>query len=320
MSNINLYEHAGYISKEKYSDYDICVRFYATQTLDYKGKHLENSWLDDTPSRHNDSFGLVAAFTIDSDGKQHTLTFSRSGGINDRENLQDCKYWTLELDRDSIYRSTEVGEFRNSSAMLCDNSNNVLHSNPLIRWRECGDGVLVHVKREGNVFTAWTSERIENGVYNRSNPNDGDIKEEEKSKIILDLNNFTIQTYNGDVLETTEITDPKAIKFLEMFRGGKSWGLSKIGFLNVAQLEFLKCPGLDVEDDYIVDISTNKVWIHDFYGWQETDYSPLEIIGTGKLSSNSITGKLFWNDGISIVEVNLTSRVPGKDGQVPFFF
>ena len=319
LSNINLYEHAGYISKEKYSNYDICVRFYATKTLIIRGQRVENDWLDDTPSKHNDSFGFVAAFTTDSKGKQHTLTFVRSGGILDGRDESTSRigsYWTLELDKDTIYRIPEVGNFRNSTAVLCDNSNNVLHDNPFLRWRECGDGVLVHVKREGNIFTAWTSERVENGIYNRSNPDDGDIKLEEKTKIVLDLNNFTIQTYDGTSIYTTQITNEKALRLLKMFKCDSSWGFSKCGFLNVAQVEFIDCPGSSMENDYIIDRSTNKVWIHDFYGWQESDENYLDILGSGKFSYNSITKKLFWNDGTNIVQIDPTEIPNGLPGQV----
>lgn len=310
---------SGFVSVKKYNNYDISARFYGKYSLEHNGiEYISN---DDDQHYHNDAFGIVASFITDSNGNQHTLTFTRSGGNNEYVGPQYAKYWTLELDRNIIFRSTEVGEFRDSTAILCDNNKNVPDNTPSISWSRCGDGSLIHVKRKGNVFTAWTSQRVINGVYNKDDPSSGTIYELEKSKIILDLNNFTISTYSdsGTEMVTTTFTDERALKFLRMFKNKPSqWAFCKCGYMNVGLVEFLKCPEMESGVDLIIHKTRNQVWIHDFYGWKLTDKECIKTIGSGKLSYNSITQKLFWNDGENIIPIDLTSKLipSGSNGEV----
>ena len=311
LSNVDHNGHAGYISKKKYTQYDVSIRCFGTESITHNGITYES--IDPSDIYQQDSFGIVASFVTDSNGNQHTLTFMRSGGDSEyTDGGANSKFWTLDIDRDMIFRIAEPGVFRDSTTVLCDNSLNVPNSVPgtdsFKPWLRCGDGALIHVKREGNIFTAWTSKRIVNGSYNKTDPNSGDIYEIEKSKIILNLNDFTISTYNGTEFQSTTITDQRALNLLRLFKDkSSSWGFSKVGYTNVAQIEFLKCPEMENGVDLLIHKDRQEVWIHDFYGWKLTDYNDIKTMGPGKFSWNSITKKLFWNDNVNIIRLNIGS-------------
>jgi hypothetical protein len=137
----------GFISPESYSNYDIKIRLYSTNTDD-------------------DVIGLVAAFAKDSNGKIHTLSFLRSGGgVGSTGGVVYC--WGCMLD----YNDFNWGSANYNQVLLANNSSNSGYlpktnsaANTLITgnsnpgWKGLGDGTVIRIVRTGNVFEAWCSE------------------------------------------------------------------------------------------------------------------------------------------------------------------
>lgn len=131
----NSASYTGFISPVSYSNYELMVRVYSSDTDD-------------------DMIGLVAAFAKDSDGKEHTLSFlrtTRGDGI-----YWQSTGWACVLD----FRTQRKSALTGTTAILQQINNS--DTNPNKAWNnfyvnENNGGTVIYVKREGNVFTAKCS-------------------------------------------------------------------------------------------------------------------------------------------------------------------
>ena len=204
----------GFISPRSYSGYDITVRVYSTNADD-------------------DVIGMVAAFAKDSNGKEHSLSFLRTGG-GVGTNSGHVISWACVLDD----RGFAINDTHNGQVMLVDNTLNSGYipkpnsqtntiSNAL-GWAGLGSGSVIRIVRTGNVFEAWCSEL-------------GSATLIPESKITIDL----------DALSTT-------YSALNLFKGSSPWGYSTISQAS-SMYENISI----TDDNLIFDFVNNKVWSYD---------------------------------------------------------
>ena len=251
----------GFISPRSYSGYDIKIRVYSNNTDD-------------------DVIGLVAAFAKDSNGKEHTLSFLRTGGGVGSANGHVVS-WACILD-DRAFGITSTG---NGQTLLADNTLNSGYlplPTPGVNtisnaqgWAGLGTGSVIRIVRTGNVFEAWCSEF-------------GSLDLIPESKITIDL----------DALSTT-------YPVLNLFKGASPWGYSTISQAN-SMYENISI----TDDNLIFDLVNNVVWTYDpsQATWVTiSGANPISAMGAGRLNFNNITNKLFYNNGSSIEELSASS-------------
>ena len=251
----------GFISPRSYSGYDISIRVYSTNEDD-------------------DVIGLVAAYAKDSNGKEHTLSFLRTGGGVGSQDGHVISWACVLDDRGFAVNGTESGQ-----VLLADNTTNSgyipLPNNEINTianfkgWKGLGTGSVIRIVRTGNVFEAWCSEFGSNTLISGS-------------KITIDL----------DELSTTYPT-------LNLFKGSSPWGYSTMS------QAYSMYENISITDDNLIyDLVNNCVWSYDPSQAAWTTVSganPIEAMGPGRLNFNSVTNKLFYNDGKSITELSASS-------------
>lgn len=289
----NSYDYTGFVSDKKYADYDIIIRcFSPNKSFVYNGTTYSKS-------NDNDEMSFVAAFVTDDNGNQHTISFNRVGG--------DGSYWQCTLDRAAFRLSPTYNSYK-----VLANYSSCVSSEGNGQWVTKGDGALIHVKREGNKFTAWTSLRVNDGIYDKNDPDNSTIKELEISKIVLDIDNLTIQTGNDDPVT---IVDESTINTLNLFKDKKvSFGYACCS-QPISAFDLIKIPN---DDRKVIDLVNNKVWCYNFADekWVEINESVQTAFGNGKFSYNAITKKLFWQKEKEIIEINIQNEYPGNNGDV----
>jgi hypothetical protein len=262
----------GFISPRSYSGYDIKIRVYSNNTDD-------------------DVIGLVAAFAKDSNGKEHTLSFLRTGGGVGSANGHVVS-WACVLD-DRGFGITSTG---NGQTLLADNTLNSGYlplPTPGVNtisnaqgWAGLGTGSVIRIVRTGNVFEAWCSEF-------------GSLDLIPESKITIDL----------DALSTT-------YPALNLFKGASPWGYSTISQAN-SMYENISI----TDDNLIYDLVNNVVWTYDpsQATWVTVSgANPISAMGVGRLNFNNITNKLFYNNGSRIEELSASSSsvTPANDSTI----
>lgn len=262
----------GFISPRSYSGYDIKIRVYSNNTDD-------------------DVIGLVAAFAKDSNGKEHTLSFLRTGGGVGSANGHVVS-WACVLD-DRGFGITSTG---NGQTLLVDNTLNSGYlplSTPGVNtisnaqgWAGLGTGSVIRIVRTGNVFEAWCSEF-------------GSLDLIPESKITIDL----------DALSTT-------YPALNLFKGASPWGYSTISQAN-SMYENISI----TDDNLIYDLVNTVVWTYDpgQATWVTiSGADPISAMGVGRLNFNNITNKLFYNNGSRIEELSASSSsvTPANDSTI----
>ena len=288
---VNSADYCGYVSDKEYLDYDILVRCYTiNRAFDFNGTHYDpmTSAYDD-----DDFLGVVAGFTTDEDGFQHTITFLRTAGNTGSQDMP--LLWSCSIDPIYYYLNNV-----NSCRKICTFNESVNESGRATKWKNAGDGALIHITRKGNVFRACTSKLVVNGVYDPLHPENSTIVESPESEIILNLDDLTYQTYGSDPIK---ITDPMSIKLLKLFKDKPC----KYGIASHSQgysaFDIIKYPG----NRKIIDLVNNKVWqyVYSKNDWVEIDQSIYDAFGRGKFSYNSVTKKLFWQKEQEIIEIDL---------------
>ena len=272
----------GFVSPKAYSNYNITVRVYSDDIP-------ENS-----PPHDNDTLGLVAAFAKDSNGKEHTLTFLRciggDGGDTPQHGSGLGSYWACYLDYRKANGGTyiKIAEGKNLPG-ASTNANKAWDASGTESITVIRDGVevtethtigsVINIVRDGNVFTAKCS------AFG--------------SRTVLDSTLLTV-----DLDQLIASGHPEAAT-LALFRGASQWGYatqsqpdSKYENISVTNNVMI----YDFVDDEVLtfDSSTNT--------WKAvTGAKPLDYMGAGRLNYNSITGKLFYNNGHKIQELNASS-------------
>ena len=235
----------GYVSPKTYSKYDITVRLYSDDSDD-------------------DQMGIVGAFAVDSEGKEHTLTFIASP----YNNTGKVK-WCCKVDH-CVYDLTSTAY---DEIMLMDKTSTVAGASSTgSSWKAMGTGIVINVKREGNVFTATCSQFKSTTL----DPN---------TTMVIDL----------DALSAT-------YPVLNVFKGSAAWGYMSMSqpnscYENVA---------ISNDDGYIFDVENDQVLEFDntTQTWVVKDTNGVAgTIGAGRFSFNKKTGKLFYSTGKEIIHI-----------------
>ena len=235
----------GYVSPKTYSKYDITVRLYSDDSDD-------------------DQMGIVGAFAVDSEGKEHTLTFIASPYNNSGK-----VKWCCKVDH-CVYELTSTAY---NEIMIMDKTSTVAGANSSdSSWKAMGVGITINVKREGNVFTATCSQFKSTTL----DPN---------TTMVIDL----------DALSAT-------YPVLNVFKGSAAWGYMSMSQPNSCyeNVAISNDDGyiFDVENDQVLEFdNATQTWVvKDTNGVAGT-------IGAGRFSFNKKTGKLFYSTGKEIIHI-----------------
>lgn len=225
----------------------------------------------------DDFIGMVAAYAKDANGKEHTLSFLRTTngtGIN----FTDCG-WVCMLDFRAQSSKSQIGV---DGLQILANKNSVFLTRNT-NWAAVNaggasnGGTTINIIRTGNVFTAKCSEFGTTELLNNS-------------LITIDLNDDTLTTQ---------------FPVLNLFKGSSPWGYSTYSQANS------RYQNISITDpnNMIFDLVHDKVLLYNTSSksWEEKPgYTPIKSVGVGRFSYNTITDKLFYNDGISINRVSTT--------------
>lgn len=130
---LNTESYCGFVSPKSYSNYDITVRLYSTDSDD-------------------DVIGMVAAFATDSDGKEHTLSFLRTPWNN-----TGIYKWVCKVD----HCTYDIGTTTYNQYILVDKTNAItVPSGSSAGWNTTtiGSGTIVNMTRNGNIITGTCSQ------------------------------------------------------------------------------------------------------------------------------------------------------------------
>ena len=244
---LNTESYCGFISPKSYSSYDITVRLYSDSSDD-------------------DVIGLVAAYGVDSDGKEHTLSFLRTPWNN-----SGTYKWVCKLD----HCTYDIGATTYNQKILVDKTSTItIPSGSSSAWGSTtiGTGTVVNMTRNNNIITGTCSQ------FNSSN-----------------LDNNTKITINLDELSST-------YPILSIFKGSASWGYSTFSQPN----SMYENISVTDPDGYIFDVKNNQVLQYNNTSKSWTAISgitPIESIGAGRFSYNKVTGKLYFCTGTTIFQV-----------------
>ena len=244
---LNTESYCGFISPKSYSSYDITVRLYSDSSDD-------------------DVIGLVAAYGVDSDGKEHTLSFLRTPWNN-----SGTYKWVCKLD----HCTYDIGATTYNQKILVDKTSTItIPSGSSSAWGSTtiGTGTVVNMTRNNNIITGTCSQ------FNSSN-----------------LDNNTKITINLDELSST-------YPILSIFKGSASWGYSTFSQPN----SMYENISVTDPDGYIFDVKNNQVLQYNNTSKSWTAISgitPIESIGAGRFSYNKVTGKLYYCTGTTIFQV-----------------
>lgn len=228
----NSYTPIGLVSPTKYTEYT-----------------FESTLIISDDDFDDDSMGLVLAYAKDSNGKNHTLSILRSIGGNSAYTL----YYNHGKSNASLLLNNSktvkwgTGYYGANATEAKYWSSTGLNGNRTLRTYLFRTGVKIKIVRTGNVFTITTSNFTNHdGTVVASKymyPNTEDVLENEvfncdvstdpleETKIVLDLDNFTISHY--DVTYDSEST---AIE-------SKTWVTSDLPIAQKDKLVNLKIPG-----------------------------------------------------------------------------
>ena len=244
---LNTESYCGFISPKSYSSYDITVRLYSDSSDD-------------------DVIGLVAAYGVDSDGKEHTLSFLRTPWNN-----SGTYKWVCKLD----HCTYDIGATTYNQKILVDKTSTItIPSGSSSAWGSTtiGTGTVVNMTRNNNIITGTCSQ------FNSST-----------------LDNNTKITINLDELSST-------YPILSIFKGSASWGYSTFSQPN----SMYENISVTDPDGYIFDVKNNQVLQYNNTSKSWTAISgitPIESIGAGRFSYNKVTGKLYYCTGTNIFQV-----------------
>ena len=221
----------------------------------------------------DDFNGIVAAYAKDSNGKEHTLSFLRTPngtGIN-----WTNTGWVCLLD----FRAQAKASLSGTTAIIQEIANS--NTNPESSWRnfytsDSVGGTVINVKRIGNRFIAKCSAF-------------GSTTLLDSTEIVVDLDDTSLTTQYPT---------------LNLFKGSAPWGYSTYSQANS------RYANISITDDSrrIFDALNNEVWSYGTSGWEiETGKEPITEMGIGRLNFNTVTKKLFYNNGREIQELSASS-------------
>ena len=218
----------------------------------------------------DDTIGLVAAYAKDSGGKEHTLSFLRTpGGTSNNGKPR----WCAVLDYNGNIDATSYNQ-----AVIVDNSSSTTYPASTTNWgtSSIARGTVINIVRNGNLFTARCSQF-------------GSSEIDDTTLITLNLDTFASQ-----------------YPLLNLFRGSSKWGYSTFSQPNT-QYENI---AIADPSNFIIDVLNKKVYQYNSSTktWDVIQgEDPINSIGVGRFSYNSITNKLFYNNGTSVIEISASS-------------
>lgn len=229
-------------------------------------KYLHEARLSSTDS-DDDVIGLVVAFAVDANGREHTLSALRStGGVGFTWRLV---YNYNRADAKVISDKTGVIKWGNGAYGADATAAAYTTNQALGGWDDFPTGTLVKVTRDADIVKAITTD-LGSNVYVAT------------SEIIVDLN-----------------SDP----VLAIFRGPRGYGFSA---LSQASSTF-KVLQFSETANIIYDVVTGKVYIHNGTSWvEDTTRSVYKDIGIGRLLYNDYSKKIFFVEPDKVVKVGNT--------------
>lgn len=238
----------GLVSDKSYSNYEVIVKCFSTGS-------------DDA------TIGIVAAYAVDSSGKEHTLSFLRTPGGSSSTSKPR---WAAVLDFNGSFESVAYNQ-----EILADNSASTTIPSSTTNWNDASieNGTTIKIIRTGNVFTATCSQFGSNSIDN-------------STIITLDL-------------ETASIQNPLS----RLFKGSAPWGYA---CFSQPSSKFTTILMTD-PNHYIYDLTTNSVLEFSMASeaWVAVqDKTPMGEIGVGRFSFNRATDKLFYHNGSEIIEIS----------------
>ena len=295
----NQTDFSGYVTNKTFDNYDILIRIFS-KSVTYTNP--DNGTVVDYTASDNDNMS-IAILTTDPNGRQHTISFYRSGDLG-------YATWGCVVDRTCFYNYNNNSMRLITSTDTTSIANTMLDNqgNGLAYWNTCGEGCLIRVVKEGNIIKAYTSKQ----VSGKTNLTEADLLN--SSEIILDLDNFTVQRPAVDT-DPVKITDTMSLEVLNYFKNKKT----HIGYGACSQtnacFEFIK--GKITNNGTIVDITKDRyTTIDPMSGEFVWNPGMFNVLRKGEFSYNSITKKLFWNDGTKVVQIKTPDLPSGQNGEV----
>ena len=229
----------GLISPDKYLEYDLDVILKST-------------------SADDDSIGVIAAFARDSQGKEHTLCFTRSCGGSGF--TWRCEYDLLQSTQWIVSNKSNTIRWGDGSSGSTTQESGYVSQNPDHGWRGHPNGTRIVVSRKGNVITASTAQ-LDDTVIVAS------------SKITVDLTSDSrLQVF----------IKPCSMGYSAWSQPNSSWYINS--FVDPSQR--------------IYDVETNVIWEYNTTAGEWEKYSTnktiMDLLVPGRYVYNPVTYKLFY--------------------------
>lgn len=262
---INSTSFTGYVSPKSYSNYDVTVRLYSS-------------------GNDNDQMGMVAAFAVDSSGKEHTLAFIRSPSNN------DGKYkWICKVDH-CVYN---MGATTYNQIILVDNTPTTPKPTgtaaSTTNWNTAtvGVGTVINMTRKGNIITGTCSQ----------------------------FNSTTLDPNTTITIDLDALSEKYPV--LNNFKGSSPWGYASFS----QPYSMYENINVTNPDGYIYDLKNNQVLQFDSTSktWKPiSGMTPLSVLGVGRLSFNKKTNKLYYSTALGIIQIaDISSSSSSGGSELP---
>lgn len=228
----------GLISPDKYTEYTLDVIIKSTSSDD-------------------DCIGVIAAFTRDSAGKEHTLCFTRCCGGFDF--TWKCNYDFVQASDWLISNKSDTIKWGDGSSGKTPQESGYV-SNSGHGWSTHPDGTRIYVSRKGNIITATTSQLDSTSLVSAST-------------ITVDLSSDS---------RLNVFMKPCAIGYSAYSQSNSSWYINS--FVDPSQRIY------DIETNVIWEYNaTAKEWEE-----YSTDKTIIDFLVPGRYVYNPVTYKLFY--------------------------
>ena len=127
----NSESYTGYVSPKTFSNFDVTVRCYSTNSDD-------------------DTLGLVGAFAVDANGVEHTLSFLATPYANG-----STARWLCKVDH-CVFDPITTSNY--NQIILANKSSAITTGGSVKNWKGLPTGITIHMTRDGNKFTATCSQ------------------------------------------------------------------------------------------------------------------------------------------------------------------
>ena len=264
-NNTNSVSYIGLISPDKYTQYETEIIFNAKTSDD-------------------DTIGFIVAFTIDENGKEHTLSLLRSPGGNGKwrliYDLAMSPSSTIQAKPDPLKWGNGNYGATAAEAGYTETGPTNPDGDGTKGWSAHPNGTRIYVSRRGNIITAKTTDIGEaNGAFI------------EDATMTVDLSSQE---------NLTKFIRPCSIGFSAMSNPYSTW-----------KVEYFRDPSSNIYD---VTRGVAIVFNQETNTWaDDTTINIYEAMRPGTLGYNYLTNKLFFVRESNVERVAINS-VPVKDG------